>query len=46
MPEKRHMSWSSRYKVHFTVAGYSLIGDLLFNALMDRYMEHLNHKAR
>ena len=31
-------------KVHFTNAGYCLIGDLLFNALMDRYMEHLrNH---
>ena len=33
-------------KVHFTNQGYNLIGDLLFNALMDRYMEHLNHKAR
>ena len=33
-------------KVHFTVAGYSLIGDLLFNALMDRYIEHLNHTKR
>ena len=28
-------------KVHFTSSGYMLIGDLLFNALMDRYMEHL-----
>ena len=31
-------------KVHFTNAGYCLIGDLLFNALMDRYMEHLKNK--
>ena len=32
-------------KVHFTNNGYTLIGDLLFNALMDRYMEHLKtHK--
>ena len=31
-------------KVHFTQQGYALIGDLLFNALMDRYMEHLNNK--
>ena len=33
-------------KVHFTNAGYCLIGDLLFNALMDRYMEHLKNKNR
>lgn len=33
-------------KIHFTNQGYNLIGDLLFNALMDRYKEHLNHKAR
>ena len=33
-------------KVHFTNIGYTLIGDLLYNALMDRYMEHLNHKRR
>ena len=31
-------------KVHFTNTGYCLIGDLLFNALMDRYMEHLKNK--
>ena len=31
-------------KVHFTSSGYMLIGDLLFNALMDRYMEHLRYK--
>jgi lysophospholipase L1-like esterase len=31
-------------KVHFTSSGYSLIGDLLFNALMDRYIEHLKNK--
>ena len=31
-------------KVHFSSSGYMLIGDLLFNALMDRYMEHLRYK--
>ncbi len=31
-------------KVHFTSSGYMLIGDLLFNALMDRYMEHLRNR--
>ena len=33
-------------KVHFTSSGYMLIGDLLFNALMDRYMEHLRTQNR
>ena len=28
-------------KVHFTNTGYALIGDLLFNALMDKYTAHL-----
>ena len=31
-------------KVHFTTSGYMLMGDLLFNALMDCYMEHLSNK--
>lgn len=31
-------------KVHFTSAGYALIGDLLFNALMEKYSEHLKYK--
>ena len=32
---------AKRDKIHFTEAGYELVGDLLFNALMDEYMEHL-----
>ena len=31
-------------KVHFTSSGYTLIGDMLYNALMDRYLEHLRNK--
>lgn len=31
-------------KIHFTSTGYSLIGDLLFNALMERYLEHIKNK--
>jgi lysophospholipase L1-like esterase len=27
--------------VHFTNEGYDLIGDLLYNALMDRYLQHI-----
>ena len=30
-------------KVHFTSTGYALIGDLLYNALMERYIEHIKH---
>jgi len=28
-------------KVHFTTAGYQLLGDLLYNALITSYLEHL-----
>ena len=31
-----------RDKVHFTREGYTLMGDLLYNALMERYLEHIN----
>lgn len=33
-------------KVHFTSSGYALIGDLLFNALIEKYTEHLKHKNK
>ena len=29
-------------KIHFTREGYILIGDLLYNALITDYMEHIN----
>ena len=32
---------AQRDKIHFTEAGYEVLGDLLYNALMDRYVEHL-----
>ncbi len=32
---------AKRDKIHFTDEGYLLLGDLLFNALMDKYSEHL-----
>lgn len=32
---------ANRDKIHFTESGYILIGDLLYNALLDRYLEHL-----
>lgn len=33
-------------KVHFTDDGYFLLGDLLYNALMEKYVEHLNRNDR
>ena len=34
---------AKRDKIHFTETGYELVGDLLFNALMDKYVEHLKN---
>ena len=31
---------AQRDKVHFTPSGYILMGDLLFNAFIERYIEH------
>ena len=33
-------------KVHFTAAGYELMGDVLYNALIERYMEQLRLTAK
>ena len=33
-------------KIHFTSDGYKLIGDLLYNALISRYMEHVKASAK
>ena len=33
-------------KVHFTSIGYRLIGDLLYNALISRYIEHVKANAK
>lgn len=32
---------AKRDKIHFTNEGYELLGDLLFNALMEKYEDHL-----
>lgn len=32
---------AKRDKIHFTNEGYELLGDLLFNAIMEKYEEHL-----
>ena len=33
-----------RDKIHFTDEGYAILGDLLYNALMAKYIEHLRRK--
>ncbi|MBR1927238.1 MAG: hypothetical protein IJ840_05765 [Bacteroidales bacterium] len=34
-----------RDKIHFTDEGYAIIGDLLYNAFMEKYLEHLRRKS-
>ncbi len=46
MAEWQDNNLAKKDKVHFTNTGYALIGDLLYNALMDRYLEHLKHSYR
>ena len=33
-------------KVHFTNAGYQLVGDLLYNALITEYIKHVKRLAK
>ncbi len=35
---------AKRDKIHFTDEGYVILGDLLYNALMAKYIEHLRRK--
>jgi lysophospholipase L1-like esterase len=37
---------AQRDKIHFTGDGYKLIGDLLYNALISRYLEHVKANAK
>lgn len=46
MADWQNQGLAQQDKVHFTNAGYTLIGDLLYNALMDRYLEHLKNTRR
>ena len=36
---------AKRDKIHFTDEGYTIIGDLLYNAFMAKYIEHLRRKT-
>jgi len=37
---------SQKDRVHFTSAGYKLMGDLMFNAILKSYETHINNKFR
>ena len=37
---------AKRDKIHFTEEGYALVGDLLFDALMDKFNEYLGRTSR
>lgn len=45
MEEWEKAGLAKKDKVHFTNEGYRLLGDLLYNALMGRYIEHLKSTA-
>ena len=46
MQEWEKAGLAKKDKVHFTNAGYRLLGDLLYNALITRYMEHVKLNAK
>lgn len=46
MEEWEKANLAKKDKVHFTTEGYRLLGDLLYNALMERYIEHLKSTAK
>ncbi len=44
MKKWEEASLAKRDKIHFTDEGYVILGDLLYNALMAKYIEHLRRK--
>ena len=42
MAEWEKAGLAKKDKVHFTTEGYSLLGDLLYNAILNEYVKHLN----
>ena len=43
MQQWQNNGLAQRDKIHFTKAGYILMGDLLYNALIERYLEHIEY---
>ena len=45
MQDWEHAGLAKKDKVQFTNEGYELLGDLLYNALISRYIEHIKNNA-
>lgn len=46
MQDWENAGLAQKDKVHFTVDGYKLLGDLLYNALMESYIQHLKSNPK
>ena len=46
MQDWEYAGLAQKDKVHFTSDGYKLIGDLLYNAFISRYVEHVKATAK
>ena len=46
MQEWENAGLAKKDKVHFTAEGYKILGDLLYNALITRYIEHIQLNAK
>ena len=46
MQDWEKAGWAQKDKVHFTREGYRLMGDLLYNALIESYMRHVKQNAK
>ena len=44
MEQWENQNMAKKDKIHFTTTGYTLIGDLLYNAIIDKYIEHLTQR--
>ena len=44
MEEWEKVGLAKKDKIHFTEEGYTVVGDLLFNALMAKYVDHLRRR--
>ncbi len=46
MQDWENAGLAQKDKVHFTMEGYKLLGDLLYNALIESYMQHLQSNPK
>ncbi len=45
MQDWEHAGLAKKDKVHFTNEGYTLLGNLLYNALISNYIEHIKNNT-